>query len=175
MTIRQAPRGKVTQRPLSAATALVLGVWMLPSLAATGTDSRSDPSMDAAPMSLSTGSELPIGIIERDAGSAANPEHLALDDSAAETPLDASEPPPGARVETILRRIFDEARSREHTLQPAPEGDNFNAPLAADKTKSPEDPPSVLKADPAEASAALPGFGADEWLRYRQQMYRTDI
>lgn len=175
MTTRQAPRGKVTQRLLSAVAALVLGAWMLPSLAATGTDTRSEPSMDASPMSLSAARELPLRIIEPGAESAADPESLPPDDTAAETPVDAAEPPGGPRVDIMLRRIFDEARAREPRLQQPREDEGFNAPLAVDKTETLEDPPGVLEAGPAEAAAEFPGFGADDLLRYRQQMYRTDI
>jgi hypothetical protein len=75
----------------------------------------------------------------------------------------------------MLRRIFDEARAREPQLQQPREDNDFNAPLAVEKTETLEDPPRVLEPDPADATAELPGFGADELLHYRQQMYRTDI
>ena len=175
LTIRQAPRGKVTQRLLIAATALVLGAWVFPSLAATGTDTRSDPPMDARPMSLSTDRELPVGVIDRGAASAVDSEPLSLGDTAAETALDAVEPPTVPRAEILLRRIIDEARAREPRPQQPRDDDDFNPPLAVDKSDTLEDPPGVLETDPAEAAAGFPGFGADDLLRYRRQMYRTDI
>ena len=175
MTIRQAPRGTVTQRLLSAVTALLLGVWMFPSLAATGTDTRSDPSMESAPMSLSAGRELPIHVIDRAATGVVDHESLPLDDAAAETPADAAEPPTGPRVDIMLRRIFDEARAREPQLHQPREDNDFNAPLAVEKTETREDAPGALESGPADATAELPGFGAQDILRYRQQMYRTDI
>jgi hypothetical protein len=165
----------VTKRLPSALTALLLGAWMFPSLAATGTDIRSDESMDATPMSLSAGRELPIQVIDRGASGVVDSDSLPLDDDATETPADAAEPRGGPRVEIMLRRIFDEARAREPQLQQPREDNDFNAPLAVEKTETLEDPPRVLEPDPADATAELPGFGADELLHYRQQMYRTDI
>jgi hypothetical protein len=175
LTTRQAPRGKVTQRLLSATAALVLSAWVYPSLAATGTDARPDQPLDAPPMSLSADRELPIQVIDMGAASAAAAESLPADDSASASAQEAAERPQGPRVEVMLRRIFDEAQARQPTLQPPPADDDFNAPFAVDKSESQEDPPGVLQVDPAEAAAELPGFDADELLRYRQQMYRTDI
>jgi hypothetical protein len=175
LTTRQAPCGKVTRRLLSATTALVLCAWLYPSLAATGTDTRSDQPLDAPPMSLSVDRELPIQVIDLGAASAAASEYLPADEPASGSALDSAERPHGPRVEVMLRRIFDEAQARRPTLQQPPPDNDFNAPLAVDKSESPQDPPGVLRVDPAEAAAALPGFGADELLHYRQQMYRTDI
>ena len=173
--MQRAPCGKVTQRLLCAVSALVLGGWMLPSFAATGTDTRSDPSMEIPPMSLSDGREIPLQVIDHGAAGLVDAESLPLDDAAAGSCADAVEPPAEPRVEIMLRRIVDEARAREPRMQQPREDEAFNAPLAVEKTESLEDRPGVLETDPAEASAEFPGFGAGELLRYRQQMYRTDI
>jgi hypothetical protein len=175
LTIQQAPRGKVAQRLLSAATGLVLCAWMFPSLAATGTDSRSDQPLDAPPMSLPADRKLPMPAIDHAAASGVTPDTPPRDDSAAEAASDTARAPTGPRVDIMLRRIFDEAQARQPRLQPPRENDDFTAPLAVDKSETLEDPPDLLEADPADAAAELPGFGADELLRYRQQMYRTDI
>ena len=175
MTIQRAPRGKVTQRLLNAVTALVLGAWMLPSVAATGTDTRSDASMEIPPISLSAGREIPIQVIDHGAAVVVDAEPRPLDDAAAGSSADAVEPPLEPRAEIVLRQIVDEARAHEPRLQQPREDVDFNAPLAVEKTETLEDRPGVLEADPADASAKFPGFGADELLRYRQQMYRTDI
>lgn len=172
MTIQQAPRGKVAQRLLSATMALVLSTWMYPSLAATGTDARSDQPVDASPLSLSADHELPLPVIVHGAASTVTPDALPHDSSAAEAAQEAPRPPTETRVEIMLRQIFDEARGRQPTLQRPQEGDDFNPPLAVDQSEPREDPRGVL---PADAAAQFPGFGADELLRYRQQMYRTDI
>ena len=178
MATHQAPGGKAAQRLLGAVTAVVLGAWTIPSLAATGTDARSDPSMDAPPISLSVERELPIRIIDRGAAGAVEPESLPLEDAVAETPvdavetlLDAAEPPGGP----MLRRIFDEGQAHQRQLQQPQKKDDFTGKLAADKPDTVNEPPVVLETDPAEAAAVFPGFGRDELLRYRQQMYRTDI
>ena len=175
MTIQWAPRGKVTQQLPSAVTALVLSAWMLTSHAATGTDTRSDPSMEIPPMSLSAGREIPIQVIDHGAAGLVDADSLPLDDAAAESSADAVEPPGRGRVEIMLRRIFDETRVREPRMQQPREDEHFNAPLAVEKTEPLENHPGVLETDPAEATAEFPGFGAGELLRYRQQMYRTDI
>ena len=175
MTIQQAPRGKVAQRLVSATTALVLVAWTCPALAATATETRSDQPMDAAPMPLSADRKLPIQVIRRGPASAVETESPPLDDSAAENTPTAAERPKGPRVEIMLRRIFEEAQARQPKLQQPHEDDNFNAPFAVDKSEDLEDPPGLLEADPAKATTRFPGFGDDELLRYRQQMYRTDI
>ena len=175
MTIQQAPRGKVAQRLLIATAALVLCAWIDPVLAATGTDSRSHPPLDAPPLSLPADRNLPMPGIDQDAASGVTPDATPRDDSAAEADADVPRPPSGPRVDVTLRRIFDEAQARQPRLRPPSENDDFTAPLAADKSDTLEDPPGVLEANPADAAAELPGFGADEFLRYRQQMYRTDI
>ena len=173
MTILQAPRGKVAQRLLSATPALVLSAWLYPALAATGTDARSDQPTDADPISLSADREPPIQAVGR---GAVETESASLADAAAETNAqNTAERPQGPRVEIMLRRIFDEAQARQPKLQQLQADDEFNAPLAVDKSETQDDPSVSLEADPAEAAAQFPGFGDDELLRYRQQMYRTDI
>ena len=126
-------------------------------------------------MSLQADRQLPMPSIDHAAASRVTPDALPLDDPATEAATDAARPPTGPRVDIMLRRIFDEAQARQPRLQPPQENDEFNAPLAVDKSDTAEDPPGGLQADPADAVAELPGFGADELLRYRQQMYRTDI
>ena len=155
--------------------ALVLSAWMYPSLAATGTDARSDQPLDAPPLALSADHELPLPVIDHGAASAVTPDALPHDGSAAEAAQDAATPPPETRVEIMFRRMFDEAQGRQPALQRPQEDDDFNPPLAVDQSEPREDPRGVLQADPADATAQLPGFGADELLRYRRQMYRTDI
>ena len=163
----------MAQRLLRATTALLLAAWTLPSLAATGTDARPDQPRDRAPISPSADRALPIGVI--DPGAARNVDALPIDESAPEAPQDALQRPQGPRVEIMLRRIFEEAQARQAQLPQAQEDGDLNAALAAEKSETPEEPPRVLQADPAEAAAELPGLDPDERLRYRKQMYRTDI
>ena len=174
MTIRQAPRRKAVQRLLSATLALVLSAWVYPLLAATGTDVRSDQLMDAPPTFLSADRKFPIQTIDHGAASAAGGKSLPLDESAAEAATQTTEQPTGPQFEIMLRRIFDETQTSQPKLQQQ-EDDDFNAPLAVDKSETLEDTPGVLEADPADAAAQFHGFRDDEILRYRRQMYRTDI
>lgn len=164
----------MAKRLLSAAAVLALCAWMYPSLAATGTDSRSERPLDAPPMSLPADRELPMPAIDH-AASSVIPDATPRDDSAAEAAASSPRPPTGPRVDIMLRRIFDEAQARQPRLLEPQANDDFTAPLAVDKSETLEDPHGVLDSDPADAAAELPGFGADEFLRYRQQMYRTDI
>ena len=170
MTDRQAPRRKVASSLLGATIALVLGAWALPSLGATASGARCDESMDTPPMSAADDGDLTIQVIDHGAATAAE-DALHGD----EPDTDAADGSTGPRVEIMLRRIFDEARARQPNL-PEPEvaGDRV-APLAVDKADGIEEPAAVLEAEPADSAAELPGFAADELLRYRQQMFRTDI
>ncbi len=175
MTDKQAPRGKVAQRLVSATTAVVLVAWTCPALSATAADTRSDQPMDAAPMALSADRKLPVQVIRREPASAVETGSAPLDDPAAENTPTAAERPKGPRVEIMLRRIFEEAQARQPKLQQPREDDDFNAPFAVDKSEELDDSSGLIEADPAEATTRFPGFGDAELLRYRQQMYRTDI
>ena len=152
--------------------ALVLTALASPALAATTTEVRPDQPLDAPPMSLSVARDAPLAIIDQGAARAVTPDAPPRDDAAAETVPDAAAPPAGLRVEIMLRRIFDEAQARQPMLQPPQEDDDFNPPLAVEQSEPVDNPRGVLE---TEAAAQLPGFGADDLLRYRKQMYRTDI
>lgn len=171
MTRKQAPRPKVASSLLGAAVALALGAWVQPSFAATATDARCDQSMDSLPMSPADDGKLAIRVIDHGTATAAADDALAAEETVAD-PADGST---GPRVEIMLRRIFDEARARQPNL-PEPEiVEDLSAPLAIDKTESIEEPAAVLEAEPADSPAERPDFSADELLRYRRQMFRTDI
>jgi hypothetical protein len=153
---------------MSAAIVLVAAAMAHPSLAATGTDARCDQSMDTPPMSPTDDGNLAIQVIDHGTATAAAVQTVPVEETAADSPK-------GPRVEIMLRRIFDEARARQPGLpEPDVEHDR-SAPLAVDKTDGVEEPTAVLEAEPADSGAELPGFSSDELLRYRQQMFRTDI
>lgn len=169
MTSIQAPRRKVGSSLLSAALVLVFGAWAHSSVAATDTDARCDQSMDTPPMSPAEDGNLALQVINH--GTAAAADTISVEETKA-GPADGST---GPRVEIMLRRIFDEARARQPNL-PKPEiMEDHSAPLAVDKTDGIEEPAAALEAEPADSAAELPGLSADELLRYRQQMFRTDI
>lgn len=175
MTSRQAPRSKVAPSLLSTIAVLALGAFVHPSLAATGSDASCDQPIDAPPMSPSADRKLAIRVINQGAA-ATHPVPLDdAKDAEADAFRDAAAEPIGPRVETMLRRIFDEAQARQPTLSEPEQDDDFSAPFAVDKSENVDEPAAVLEAEPVEGTTELPGFGADELLHYRQQMYRTDI
>ena len=175
MKTRQAPRRKVAPSLASALIALVLGAWINPSPAATGTDARCDQSLDATPMSLADDSKLRIQIIDHGSATAAATDDISLDGTAADPVPSTAGGSKGPRVDVILRRIFEEAEARQPGLPESEQAGDLSAPLAVDKTETTDEPAAVLEADPTAAPAERPDFSSDELLRYRQQMYRTDI
>ena len=178
MTSRQAPRSKVAPSLLSTIAVLALGAFVNPSLAATGSDASCNQPIDAPPISLSADRKLTISVINNGSASAAATSRVIPDvdkDTSADTSLDSAGDPAGPRVEMMLRRIFDDAQARQPTLSEPEQDDDFSAPLAVDKSENGEEEAGRLEADPAEGTAELPRFGADELLHYRQQMYRRDI
>ena len=175
MTSRQAPRRKVAPSLTSALIALVLGAWISPSPAATGTDARCDQSLDATPMSLADESKLRIRVIDHGTATAAATDDISLDDTVADPEPSAAGGSKGPRVDVMLRRIFEEAEARQPGLAEPEQAGDRSAPLAVDKTENAEEPTAVLETNPTAAPAERPDFSSDELLRYRQQMYRTDI
>ncbi len=169
MTSNQSPRRKAASSLLSAAVAFVLGAWAFPCLAATDTEARCDQSLDTPPISPAEDRRLAIQVINH--GTATAAEALSGEETDAE-PTDEST---GPRVEIMLRRIFDEAQARRPNLPEPGIKEDRSAPLAIDKTDGVEEPATALEAEPADSAAELPGLSADELLRYRQQMFRTDI
>ena len=81
------------------------------------------------------------------------------------------------RAETILRRIFDESYSSTDLDQLAP-ASATGAKSIAELTAPAEATESSNEEKDAELPALdadLPGMSEDETLRYRRQMFRTDI
>jgi hypothetical protein len=80
------------------------------------------------------------------------------------------------RVETLLRRIFDEPQLRTPEIPETAESDERSAPFVVDKPEKVEKPAaSVPDAETSDVAPRLPGVSSDELLRFKQQMYRTDI
>ena len=178
MTSRQAPTGKVAPSVLSAVAVLALCTFVHPSLAATGSDASCDQPLDAPPMSPAADRRLAISAINHDSASVAATSRVPLDadkDARADAPRASASDRAGPRVEMMLRRIFDDAQARQPSLSEPEQDNDFSAPLAVDKSENGEEEAGRLEADPAEGTAELPRFGADELLHYRQQMYRRDI
>jgi hypothetical protein len=75
----------------------------------------------------------------------------------------------------MLRRIFDEARLRHPQLADPEQPNDMSAPIAVDTSEASEEPAAIISTDQTDGATELPGFSADELLRYRQQMFRKDI
>jgi hypothetical protein len=168
LTDKQAPRRKVASSLLSATIVLVAVGWAHSSLAATDTGARCDQSMDPPPMSPADDGSLAIHVIDHGTANVAVMEAVPVEESA----VDGST---GPRAEITLQRILDETRARQPARTEPELVEGRSTPLAVRKTDGVDEPTAVLDAEPADSTTEMPGFSADELLRYRQQMFRTDI
>ena len=175
MTTKQAPRRKVAPTHLSTILVLALGAWVHPALSATGVDASCDESIDTPPMSAASDGRLAIQVIDHGRNTAVPNEEISLDEASADVGPESSDRRTGPRVDVMLRRIFDEARLRRPQLTEPEQPDDMSGPLAVDKSETGEEPAAVISTNQTDGAAELPGFSADELLRYRQQMFRKDI
>ena len=80
------------------------------------------------------------------------------------------------RVETLLRRIFDEPQLRAPEVPATEEMDERGAPFAVEKPEKVEKPAATVpEVEATDVAPRLPGVSSDDALRFKQQMYRTDI
>jgi hypothetical protein len=175
LTTEQAPRRKVAPTHLSTILVLALGAWVHPALSATGVDASCDESIDTPPMSAATDNKLAIRVIDHGRNTAVSNEEISLDETSADVAPESSDRRTGPRVDVMLRRIFDEARLRHPQLADPEQPDDMSAPIAVDTSEASEEPAAVISTDQTDGATELPGFSADELLRYRQQMFRKDI
>lgn len=156
----------------SIAAAMLLTAYCAPLLAATGidcdrTDALSDPMDLAQP-------ELIVSVTEHGATS---PMSEPREEDRLRRPS-ASTLSLAPQAETILRRIFDESYSATELdeLEPASAtGAKSIAELtdSTDTVDSAGDDSDDSDVPPLDAD--LPGMSDDETIRYRRQMFRTDI
>jgi hypothetical protein len=87
------------------------------------------------------------------------------------------EPDPGPpKIEALLRRIFDETQIRAPDVSESEVREDRNAPMAIDKSESAESTSAGSgTVEDAAPGPRLPGVSSDELLRFKRQMYRTDI
>jgi hypothetical protein len=175
LTRKQAPRSTAAPSLLSAVFVLVLGAWIHPVLAATTADARCDSPADTLPMSIADENKLAIRVLGHGTPASATPDAVVLDDTVIETLPNDSGSPAGPRVDIILRRIIDEAQLRQPKLPKPEQAGNLGPPLAGDKSETVEESATLPETSPVDAVQERPRFPADDLLRYRQQMYRTDI
>ena len=175
MTTAQAPRRKVAPSHLSAIFVLALGAWVHPALSATGADARCDQSLDAPQISAAADTGLTIRVIDHGANTAVAADDISLEETPVDFAPESSERSTEPRIDVMLRRIYDESQSRQRQLTEAELPDDIGGTLAVDKSDAVEEPAAVISTDQADHTTELPGFSADELLRYRQQMLRKDI
>jgi len=173
LTHRMAPRRIEPLSGLSALLLLVLGTSMSPALAATSVDSRCDQSAESPAMPDVRTNHLILEVVDHGESQSSVPGHLSVDSAneAGGSSNPSSIDPPG--VESLLRRLFDEPQLRTPEVSTVQEADERGAPLAVDKSDNVEKPASTVSGN--EASDEAPGVPSDELLRFKQQMYRTDI
>lgn len=173
MTRKQAPRPRVAPSQLSAIIVLTLCAWVHPALSATGADarcdhSRCDHSIDTLPMSAATDSKLAMRVIDHGNSAALEGNDIPLEAAVTGPALESPDRPGEPQVDIMLRPISDDAQLPQSRLSEPDEVEVVGAPLAVGRTKA-------IDTSQTDVAAELPGFSADELLRYRQQMFRKDI
>lgn len=172
MTTRRAPRRKVAPGQLSAIVVLVLGAWMHPALSATGANTRCDQSMDEPPMSAAADSKLAIQVLDHGAAAA---EDISREETAIDLPAESSHRLAGPRVDTMLRRVIDDVQLRQPQLSEPAEPESMSGPSEVEQAEAANEPAAMITTEQPDDTAALTEFSAEEFLRYRQQMFRKDI
>ena len=172
MTTRRAPRRRVASSQLSAIFVLVLGAWVHPALSATAVNTRCDQAIDSPPMPAAADSKLTMQVVDHGTTAA---EDISLDETSTDLSPNLIEALTRSRVERILRRISDEAKLRQPPLSEPARPDTMSGPLAVEKSEAVEEPAAMINTEQSDSAAELPEFPADEFLRYRQQMFRKDI
>jgi hypothetical protein len=162
---------------LRALLLLAPAAFMSPALAATGADTRCDPAAESAGLPEAAVGSLTIEVVEHNASSQVTPGQLSVDGSVNDGGSGLEPDPRPPEVETLLRRIFDETQLGARGLPEPEDSDARAAPLANEKAETHDAPASEstdAEIDPA-AAPRLPGVFGDDLVRFKRQMYRTDI
>ena len=176
MTHRKAPRSTERLSGLSALLVFALGSAMSPASAATGADTRCDQSVDSPQMPDVRNSNLTLEVVDHGVTESVTPGQLSIDSAVEDGGNAIPSVDDRPRVETLLRRIFDEPQLRAPEIAPAEEAEERSAPFAVDKSENGDDKASSNPGDDAnDVAPRLPGVSGNELLRFKQQMYRTDI
>jgi hypothetical protein len=139
-------------------------------------DARCDRSAESPSLPEASEGTLSIEVVDHTAAGHDVPGRLSIDGSK-EDGGTGLEPDPGTpRVETLLRRIFDDTQLRTPALSESAETDERSAPLAIDESES-ADAPVSESTDPENGAAetVVPSVSRDDLVRFKRQMYRTDI
>ena len=155
------------QIALSSLALFALAAWSSSALAATAVETRCDQSVRSVDMPDDRSPDLNIEIVDH--GPARSSGTIEEDSSQVE----ATARP---KVEVLLRRIFDEPQLRPVDASESEKVEEMAAPLAVDQVETVEEAAKKANSDDAgKTSADLPGVSADDLLRFKRQMYRTDI
>lgn len=152
------------------AASLLLGLSCAPALASSGYTSICE-KLSIETVDLATSSTIDPGVrIETESLEVADSRPVA-------NPLTP-------KAETILRQIFDEAvADDQETIEPTPVTSpnaapiaELTAPVIREQRRDIESSDTASgEADSVPVDARVPGLSDEELLRYRRQMYRTDI
>jgi len=176
MVHRMAPRSVERLSGLSALLLLALGTSTSPALAATSADTRCDQSAESPALPDVHPGRLTLEVVDHDASESAAPGRISVDSAiehGGSSDTSVNDPP---RVETLLRRIFDEPQLRAPEVPTTDDSDERSVPFVVEKPDKVEKPAATgPEAEAGDAAPRLPGVSSDDALRFKQQMYRTDI
>jgi hypothetical protein len=144
-----------------------------PALAATGANASCDQSAESPKLPEPSSGALTFEVVEHTVSGHDAPGRLSVDGSAEPggSGLQPDSGPP--RVETLLRRIFDETQLRTPVLPEAEDPEERTEPMAIDKSDSTDS--ETGDGQDATPGPRLPGVSRDDLVRFQRQMYRTDI
>lgn len=176
MVHRMAARRAERLSGLGALLLLALGISTNPALAATSADTRCDQSAESPALPDVHPGNLTLEVVDHGTSESVAPGRIsvesAIEPGGSSTPSVDDRP----RVETLLRRIFDEPQLRAPEAPETEDLDERNAPFVVEKPDKVEKPAAIVPEEEAgDVAPRLPGVSSDEALRFKQQMYRTDI
>ena len=119
-------------------------------------------------MSAATDSKLAMRVIDHGDSAALEGNDIPLEAAVTGPALESPDQPGEPQVDIMLRPISDDAQLPQSRLSEPDEVEVVGTPLAVGRTKA-------IDTNQTDVAAELPGFSADELLRYRQQMFRKDI
>lgn len=177
MTHRKAPACTAIASGFRALLLLLPGAFCGSALAATGADTRCDQAAGPPQLPVATVGNLTIEVVEHNASRRLAPGQFAVDGSLNDGGSGLEADPARPQVDALLRRIFDETQHRSPGRSDAEEYDAQRAPLANDGTDTHDAQVSESTDAEIEPTTAprLPGVFDDHMVRFKRQMYRTDI
>lgn len=176
MVHRKAARRMERLSGLTALLLLALGTSTNPALASTSADTRCDQSVESPAMPDVHPGNLTLEVVDHGVSESGMPAQTSVNNPVEYGGSSNSSADDRSRVDTLLRRVFDEPRLRAPEV-PAPEKlDERSSTFVVDEPEKVEKPATTVPGDEvSDVTPRLPGVSGDELLRLKQQMYRTDI